>query len=101
MTREWFTIAELAGLNLPDLPPSERQLARAAKAWDAHARKRSGRGGGMEYHINALPAAARLKLQIMAVDQAKTDRAPIQSVRRSGRATMPFRKHIKSCAKAG
>ena len=39
MTREWFTIAELAGLSLPDLAASERQLARAAKAWNAHGRK--------------------------------------------------------------
>lgn len=75
MTREWFTISELAGLNLPDLPPSERQLARAAKAWDAHSRKRAGRGGGLEYHIDALPAAARLKLQIVAAQQEKAERA--------------------------
>ncbi len=75
MTRQWFTIAELASLGLPDLPPSERQLARAAKAWDAHARKRAGRGGGLEYHVDALPAAARLKLQIMNAQQDKAERA--------------------------
>ncbi len=53
MTREWFTIAELAGLNLPDLPPSERQLARAAKAWKPM--PASAPAGAAGWNITSMP----------------------------------------------
>ena len=65
----WFTASELAELQLSGMPRQKRginQLAeceRWAIATDAHgvpmARKRSGRGGGWEYHVSLLPAAAR------------------------------------------
>lgn len=69
---EWFSLAELAALALPGLPTDKRSLSRWAKLerWDQRAgadgallaRRRIGRGGGVEYHASLLPAAARLAL---------------------------------------
>lgn len=70
--REWFTAAELAELALPGLPGDKRSLNRRAQEerWstriDANGellvRKRSGRGGGLEFHVSLLPGPARLEL---------------------------------------
>jgi putative transposase len=70
--KQWFTAAELAELRLPGLAKVKRKInERAAKElWalrtDEHgvpmARKRVGRGGGIEYHIALLPASVRLAL---------------------------------------
>ncbi|WP_337846221.1 transposase domain-containing protein [Sphingomonas sp.] len=71
--KEWFTAAELAELKLPGLPGSKRNINdRAAKeSWSTRvandgsplARIREGaRGGGLEYHLLALPAACRSAL---------------------------------------
>ncbi len=68
--KEWFTAAELAELELPGLPASKRKInERAAKeCWAlrtaqdgsplARPRERV-RGGGLEYHLLALPASCR------------------------------------------
>ena len=66
---KWFTASELAGLALPGLPQGRTNLLRmiAAQKWnlrlapngDPLARKRQGRGGGFEYHLDLLPQAAR------------------------------------------
>lgn len=71
--REWFTAAELAELALPGLPTDKRSLNRRARDENWHlkvdsqgeplARPRSGRGGGIEYHLNLLPGSARLALR--------------------------------------
>ena len=74
--QEWFSLAELAALSLPGLPGDKRSLGRLAKLerWDQRAgpntgtdgallaRRRIGRGGGVEYHASLLPAGARLAL---------------------------------------
>ncbi|MDE2595981.1 MAG: Mu transposase C-terminal domain-containing protein [Sphingomonadales bacterium] len=70
--RDWFTTAELAGLALDGLAGDKRSLNRRAKdeRWHLRAgadgeplsRRRSGRGGGVEYHVSLLPAPARLAL---------------------------------------
>ncbi len=61
--REWFTALEFADFQLPDIPLTESAIIRFAKRSDwqstSLARKRSGRGGGWEYHIDLLPDAAR------------------------------------------
>jgi putative transposase len=67
----WFTAAELADLALPGLPKAKRKInedhaPRWAYQVDAAgvplARKRVARGGGLEFHIDVLPAAARAEL---------------------------------------
>lgn len=69
---EWFSVAELAALKLPGLAQDKRSLNRCAReeAWslrcdsmgEALARRRSGRGGGTEFHVTLLPGTARLEL---------------------------------------
>lgn len=60
--KEWFTAAELAELELPGLPRTDRaiQLRAAREEWDW--RQRNARGGGREYPVLALPQAARLEI---------------------------------------
>ncbi|KAA5603749.1 hypothetical protein F1188_19325 [Roseospira marina] len=68
----WLTAAEIAALALPGLPATrEAVVRRARKDWQAPDRqwsddrpdgvwrRRRGKGGGVEYHISALPARAR------------------------------------------
>ncbi|MFZ5747668.1 MAG: transposase domain-containing protein [Pseudomonadota bacterium] len=70
--KEWHTAAELAELALPGMPRTKRKMNERAGAecWalrqdDAGrplARRREARGGGVEYHIDVLPPAARAAL---------------------------------------
>jgi len=70
--RGWYSADELAGMNLPGLPRVKRAINERARdeKWalqvDAEgrllARRRAGRGGGTEYHVSVLPAAARAEL---------------------------------------
>ena len=61
--KEWLTAQEIAAEKLPDMPDTKRGIALIAERlnWDAHpyARKRQGRGGGMEYRYLLLPLAAQ------------------------------------------
>tara|TARA_R110002020_G_scaffold4067_12_gene17885 strand:+ start:1959 stop:3887 length:1929 start_codon:yes stop_codon:yes gene_type:complete len=71
-TKIWYSAAELADLGLPGLPRDKRKVNMRAKdeRWalavddKGHPlmRRRSGRGGGTEYHIKALPQSARTEL---------------------------------------
>ena len=73
---EWFTLAELAALDLPGLPRTKRGLLNVAQrdGWDHRqdeegaplARRRRARGGGTEYHLSVLPEAAKVKLMARA-----------------------------------
>lgn len=68
----WYSAQELADLRLPGLPRAKRNINEVAadEKWAlkvdadgaALARRRAGRGGGVEYHVSALPAAARAEL---------------------------------------
>lgn len=55
----WFAAAELAHMALPGMPGTDRavQLRAGREGW--RFRDRQGRGGGREYHVSALPLAAR------------------------------------------
>jgi putative transposase len=55
----WANARELAGL--PGLPGSKRHTADTLIRMQIPARPRSGRGGGFEYAVEALPPAARLE----------------------------------------
>lgn len=71
-TKTWFSADELASMDLPGLPKSKRRVnirideEKWALAVDGEglplARKREGRGGGMEYHLSLLPKSARVEL---------------------------------------
>ncbi|MFB0874598.1 MULTISPECIES: transposase domain-containing protein [unclassified Sphingobium] len=70
--KSWFTAAEIADLALPGLPRTKRKVNERAdsenwalsvdSAGMARARPRKGRGGGLEYHLTCLPAAAQAAL---------------------------------------
>lgn len=99
----WYTTREIAGLALPGLPQtrvsvfrlaqSENWATRTSPKGEALARKRNGRdgGGGLEYHVSLLPAAARAALSASAtkVDDlpanAKTALASLPALERPER----------------
>jgi putative transposase len=68
----WFTASELEDLGLPGLPGDKRSINRRADAerWASRlgpdnrllVRKRTGRGGGVEFHASLLPGEARIEL---------------------------------------
>lgn len=69
----WLSAAEIADRNLPGLPTTARGIALRAKeeGWQnavtasgqSLARRRKGRGGGIEFHVDALPSAAQARLK--------------------------------------
>lgn len=76
--KRWFSARELAAMRLPGIPTSVRGVLAMAKRenWGAAvvsgkrvARRRRGRGGGVEYHVNALPLATQRAL----ADQERAD----------------------------
>lgn len=60
--RDWLSAKDLAALALPGLPATERGWRDHAEreGWldSGKARPRAGRGGGIEFHIDLLPATA-------------------------------------------
>lgn len=87
----WVNSRELSGL--PGFPGSERGVRDAAKRMGLPARPRAGRGGGVEYAVEALPPAARLEWaarftgqqsQNAANDAATQTVASISQTRASG-----------------
>lgn len=60
LQKQWFSAAELSGL--PDMPGTTQNINAKAKREGWTCRKREGRGGGFEYHLNSLPPAAKAKL---------------------------------------
>lgn len=62
----WFSASDLGRLKLPGLPSERARLSniisRAAVATPDLVRRRSGRGGGLEISVAALPPAARAEL---------------------------------------
>lgn len=70
--QQWWTAAELADANLPDLPSTKRRINDMATrhGWalqKGKARRRASRGGGTEYHWSVLPVRARAQLLATAV----------------------------------
>ena len=76
----WWTATELADARLPGLPTTKRKINERACAdgWALRscpggtplARPRQARGGGLEYHLDALPAAARAAIGAAGVSAA-------------------------------
>ncbi|WP_428700179.1 DDE-type integrase/transposase/recombinase [Stappia sp.] len=74
--KEWFTAREIAELDLPGVPGSERgvRVLSDRESWTTHpflARDRKGAegGGGREYHFRLLPTEAQLEFtrRVLAV----------------------------------
>lgn len=63
VVKSHYSAAELAGMALPDVPRSSSGIFRAAKAGAWTARKREGRGGGLEYAFDSLPADAQAEIR--------------------------------------
>ncbi|WP_342239669.1 DNA-binding protein [Inquilinus sp. OTU3971] len=62
MTAAFYTARDLADLGLAGLPATERGIRKMAERLGWKGRNRSGRGGGIEYPVTTLPAAARKAL---------------------------------------
>ncbi len=63
--KEWYAASELAALSLPGMPGTDRAYQLRADRENWRSRPREGRGGGLEYHISALPTAAQIKLTLL------------------------------------
>ncbi len=67
--KEWLTAREIAAERLSnELPETDRgmQIFAEREGWNnslVYCRKRAGRGGGLEYHINLLPMVARIEYE--------------------------------------
>ncbi|WP_164738367.1 DDE-type integrase/transposase/recombinase [Aquabacter cavernae] len=57
--KQWFTAAEIASLQLPELPATKSGVIRRAANANWPSRERAASGGGREYPLSALPVAAR------------------------------------------
>lgn len=57
--KTWLSASELAALGLPGLPGTKRSMVRVAARSGWQGRPRAGRGGGIEYALESLPAEAR------------------------------------------
>lgn len=85
--QEWFSAGELAAMGLPGLAGTKVGVHKAAarEGWERRvcdirgplARKRQGRGGGMEFHVALLPDAARA--QLMGGDKPRAERPDRES----------------------
>lgn len=61
--KNWFTAQELADFNLKSLPNSKSNVIRWAKKDNWATRKRAGRGGGLEYSLESLPAGVQAEIK--------------------------------------
>jgi putative transposase len=68
--QEWYTAAELAGLD--GLPSSVSGIIRRAKAENWPAKKREGRGGGKEYAFASLPQVTQDAILAQSLTNAGT-----------------------------
>lgn len=74
-TPQYYTARELTGL--PGLPGSIKGVIDRAKREGWQSRKRSGRGGGLEYHISSLPAETQSSLLDAAIAQLTETSCPL------------------------
>ena len=74
--KEWYSASELTGL--PGMPGTIQAINYRAKKYEWESQRRSGRGGGREYHITSLPPETREHLQRKAA--VEVTRLKIDSV---------------------
>jgi putative transposase len=75
--QEWYTAAELAGLD--GLPESVSGVIRRAKTESWPAKKREGRGGGKEYAFASLPQVTQDAILAQSLSNAGTGAAALES----------------------
>ncbi|WP_273792404.1 transposase domain-containing protein [Brucella anthropi] len=85
--KEWFTIAELAAIGLPDLPRSEKGLDKVFRrkrlAQPELARREPGKTKPVwEYHLSLLPKPAQTRL-IVVHDAPANDDRDLQAIRKA------------------
>lgn len=64
---EWFSASDLAGL--PGMPGTVQRVNAKAKRETWTSRPRSGKGGGLEYHMSSLPQQTQNHLIIQALNR--------------------------------
>jgi hypothetical protein len=62
--KEWFTAAELAAAQVPQIARTKRGVNKRAVAEGWTFRDRTGRGGGREFHISSLPVETQAAILI-------------------------------------
>ncbi len=82
--KEWWSAADLAASGLPDIPTTKRGLTKMIdrQNWVAQpglVRRRSGRGGGFEYHWSLLPQRAQQHLLLVATSD-QTEKAEAEQM---------------------
>ena len=90
LAKEFLTAAELADMQLPGMPATERAIQLMAQRGDWQApenegfnwRRRQGRGGGIEYHYRLLPDLAQMALVLRHAQPAQ------QSARTKAKAAL-------------
>ncbi|MGQ3674661.1 DNA-binding protein [Xanthobacter sp. TB0139] len=100
--KEWWSAAELAAACLPDIPTTRencsRLIRRIGHEKPESVRARTGRGGGVECHISALPEAARDKL----VQGSHCERAHFALPELpAGTFPLYFKKRMEACEVGG
>jgi len=92
--KEWLTAREVAAEALPQMPATERavQMMADRAGWNRdafRARRRTGRGGGTEYHIGLLPSLAQIayRQRHIAIG-SPSEPAPPSDAALSGRAAL-------------
>jgi putative transposase len=73
MIKHWFTLTDIADMQLPELPSTRPGLMDKAKRETWRNRPRKGSGGGFEYHLSSLPAQAQIALVERLVDYKPAD----------------------------
>jgi len=105
LSKDWLTAKELAELRLAGMPTTVRGINKTAVEWRAHptlARRRAGRGGGWEYHIDQLPADARVDLEGRRAEAAtRQARAlDLQRISQQGLESLTARQRVVMEARA-
>lgn len=84
---EWLSAKQIADLKLPGLPTSKWRVTARAQAdnWQPF-RPRQDRGGGIEYHLTALPMEARLEFARRGAGSIPTVPGPVATPATAHRA---------------
>lgn len=86
---DWYTAQQIADLNLSSLPNTKAGVINRAKKELWINRKRSGRGGGVEYAFDSLPSDAQDEIHIIAARQAAKAQAKAAKERQPKQIDQP------------